>query len=218
MLKAMLWKEVRDLRGWFALAIVVQLYLAGVAMGLEFGPLRSGGGVPFVDDSITYYFVFVAMAFAAVVGLWQTLLESLRGTYAFLLHRPNPRGQLFGAKLLVGGVATFVVACLPVAMYSVWAATPGRHASPFFWQMSYWAWQLAVAMPIVYLGAFLSGLRPARWFGSLLLPLAGAFFCLVLTQSLVATWVWPLGIPICLVVEVLFIGVILYVAMVRDYS
>jgi len=218
MLKALLWKEVRDLRGWFVLAIVAQLYLAGVATGLDFGPLRAGGGVPFVDDFVTYYFFFVAFVFAAVAGLWQTLLESLRGTWAFLLHRPAPRNQLFGVKLLVGGSATLIVATLPVMLYAVWAATPGRHSSPFFWSMSGWAWQAAVAVPIVYLGAFMSGLRPARWFGSLLFPLAGSFLCLVLTQSLVATWAWPLGVPICLVVEALLVASIMYVAATRDYS
>lgn len=218
MLKTMLWKEVRDLRGWFALAMIAQLYLAGVATGVEFGPLRADGGVPFVDDFITYYFFIVALGFAGVAGLWQTLLESLRGTYAFLLHRPAPRSQLFGMKLLVGGLATLIVATLPVLLYALWAATPGQHASPFFWSMSGWAWQLAVAVPIVYLGAFLSGLRPARWFGSLLFPLAGSLLCFVLTQSLLATWIWPLGVPICLGVEALLVAAILYVAATRDYS
>jgi hypothetical protein len=218
MLKAMLWKEIRDLRGWFALAIVAQLYLTGVATGLEFGPLRAGGGVPFVDDFVTYYFFFVAIGFAVVAGLWQTLLESLRGTYAFLLHRPAPRSQLFGVKLLVGSLATFIVATLPVLIYACWAATPGNHASPFFWPMSLWAWQLAIATPIVYLGAFLSGLRPARWFGSLLFPLVGSLFYLVLTQGLMATWTWPLGVPVCLGVEALLVPVILSVAATRDYS
>ncbi len=218
MLKAMLWKEVRDLRGWFALAIVAQLFLAGVAMRLEFGPLRSGGGVPFVDEFVTYYFFVVALAFAAVAGLWQTLLESLRGTYAFLLHRPAPRSQLFGAKLLVGGLATLVVAGLPVLLYCLWAATPGTHPSPFFWQMSWWAWNLVAAMPIAYLGAFMSGLRPARWFGSLLFPLLGSLMFVALAQVLLATLAWPLGVPLSLTIEAALVAVILYVAATRDYS
>ena len=35
------------------------------------------------------------------------------------------------------------------------------------------AFQIWLLMPLVYLGAFASGIRPARWFGSRLLPLVG---------------------------------------------
>ncbi|MGE0535240.1 MAG: hypothetical protein AB7O68_09725 [Pirellulales bacterium] len=218
MLKTMLWKEARDLRGWFVLAVVLQLYLAGVATGLEFGPLRSARGIPFMNDFVTYYFFVIAFSFAVVAGMWQTLMESLRGTYAFLLHRPAPRSQLFGVKLLVGGAATVFVTVLPLLIYSLWAATPGTHASPFFWSMSWWAWNLAAAIPLVYLGAFLSGLRPARWFGSLLFPLAGTVMFVVLMQGLLATWVWPISVPLSLLLEAALVVVILYVAATRDYS
>ena len=42
--------------------------------------------------------------------------------------------------------------------------------------MTAWAWQLWLCMPLVYLGAFLSGIRPARWFGTRLMPLVAAGF------------------------------------------
>jgi ABC-type transport system involved in multi-copper enzyme maturation permease subunit len=214
----MLWKEVRDLRGWFALAMVVQLYLAAVAMGLKYGPLRESEAVPFLGAGAIQYFFFVALIFAAVAGLWQTLMESLRGTYAFLLHRPAPRSQLFGVKLLVGGLATLVVGAFPVLIYALWAATPGTHASPFFWEMSWWAWNLVVAIPMVYLGAFLSGLRPARWFGSMLFPLAATGMFAMFAQGMLATRVWPLGVPLSLAIEAALVAVILQVAATRDYS
>ena len=51
------------------------------------------------------------------------------------------------------------------------AAAPRTHPGPFEWSMTESALRLWLILPLVYLGAFFSGLRPARWFGSRLLPL-----------------------------------------------
>ena len=66
---------------------------------------------------------------------------------------------------------------------------PGKHASPFFWWMTATAWEAWGVIAIVYLAAFLAGIRPARWFGTRLLPLAAGG---VLAALLRLPMFWPL--------------------------
>ena len=153
-------------------------------------------------------------------GLWQTMWESGRGTFLFLLHRPLAREKLLGVKLLTGAAACLFVATFPVAWYAIWAATPGTHASPFTWSMTAWSWLWAVELPLLYLGAFLSGLRPARLFGSRFAPLAAGIALVLfaeLLSSQLSAW-WPAILLATLLVDACYALSILHVAATRDYS
>jgi hypothetical protein len=77
-------------------------------------------------------------------------------------------------------------------------------------------WRLAFLMPLLYLGAFLSGLRPARWFGTRLLPLVAAVVLLVLLDIL--PWWWSLGFPLAVLLYGLLVTNVCFVARVRDYA
>ncbi len=83
------------------------------------------------------------------------------------------------------------------------------------------AWRFCFGMPLLYLGAFLSGLRPARWYGTRLLPLvgAGAFaaLLLLLPVALVVRLPSSIFIPVLLGAYGLFVVSICHVARVRDY-
>ncbi len=216
MLKTLIWKEVRELLPLVLLALLVQFYLVCTAIGMRLGPLSPEPiAIPFISDSFTYWLFIVAGVVAAILGLWQTWWESSRGTFQFLLHRPAKREAMFGAKLLVGVAVWLAIAVLPVLCYALWAAAPGTHASPFEWSMTAWAWLLCAKMPLVYLGAFLSGLRPARWFGSRFFPLAASLVVLAILQLAP----WPLAALLaCLALEASYVLVILHVAATRDYS
>ena len=74
-----------------------------------------------------------------------------------------------------------------ILAYALWAATPGTHASPFFWWMTKPAWHVWTVLPAIYAGAFLCGVRSARWY-AWLLPLVGCgaiVFVLVMQP-----WLW----------------------------
>jgi hypothetical protein len=92
---------------------------------------------------------------------------------------------------------------------------PGFHAGPFEWSMSAPAWQLFSLIPLVYLGAFLSGLRPSRWFGTRLLPLATSLALLTLISQLAG---WMLGLSLSLALGGFLVANIRFVAQVRDYA
>lgn len=222
MLKALAWKECRDLLPVAALALLVQFYLVFTGTGIDTGILaflRIGqptNAIPFATDSVSHLFFFVAGAAAVGLGLWQTMLESSRGTFQFLLHRPIRRETILASKLVVGVLLCLAIAAIPTLLFALWAATPDTHASPFEWSMTSWAWQLCLQMTLIYLGAFLSGLRPGKWFGSRFLPLA-ASSATVFFLSMLGVQA-PIAVPLCVLLDICLFVVILDVAASRDFS
>jgi hypothetical protein len=220
MLKALVLKELRE-TGWIAaVALVAHLSFVAMFAGYPVVPFWSGRNievVPFVDGSFLTTFCFVSVALAVALGLRQTAVESGRGTWLFLLHRPAGMRRVFLAKFAVGGGLYLLSGLIAILAYAAWAGLPGKHASPFFWWMTANAWIAWGVITIIYLAAFLAGIRPARWFGTRLLPLAGAgplAMALVFVISL-----WPLlGIAaLCLIVAYL-VGLVLFTARNRDFS
>jgi hypothetical protein len=132
-----------------------------------------------------------------------------------LLHRPLLRTQLVGAKLLVGICLYLTVAALPILLYALWAATPGTHASPFEWSMTLESWKGWLTMTAIYLGGFLSGIRPGLWKGTRLLPLIVAVLLAILLT--VVPWVWAWGAVALAILDAILVTTIFYVARTRDF-
>lgn len=217
MLIALVRKELRETLGLAALALLAYLYFVTGEMGNSLVPIFRAPqtAVPFVGGGFLRSFCSVSVPLAIVLGLRQSAVESLRGTWLFLLHRPVGRGKLIGVKLAVGTAVYLICAALPILLYAWWAATPGTHASPFSWSMTRECWQAWLSIAALYFGAFLVGMRGARWFGSRLFPLVAAGLLVVLIQVL--PWWWPLGVASLLVLDGWLIASIVYVARVRDF-
>jgi len=221
-------KELKEMLPLIVLAALVQLWLLFGTLGLLpewLGNFNTGYIIPFLDPffdgDVVMAMALVGGALAIALGLGQTLWELFRGTFPFLLHRPLSRTKIFATKLLVGAGVWLALTVLPMAIYALWAATPGTHASPFAWWMTASAWQLCLNVLLVYLAAFLCGLRPARWYVSRLLP--GVFVGSLLLILQIAQFVFaPLGaavtLTILLVVCAGYVMAILCVAESRDYS
>lgn len=181
MWKALWWKELREGSLYAGLALLAQIQVLGAGMDLPLIPALGDGRqaeIPFVS----YYnfdrstnFTIIAVLTAIVLGLHQTLWESWRQTTLFLLHRPIPRQQIFLHKLAAGTVLLFAVTAIPLLIYCLWAATPGTHASPFYWSMTEKWWRSVMIAVVCYFGTFLTGLRTARWIGSRTWPAITAF-------------------------------------------
>jgi hypothetical protein len=172
--------------------------------------------VPFTGDEFLSFYLWVSVVFAIVLGFRQTVWESARGTFLFLLHRPLPRGRVMLTKLAAGLAVLLACASLPILLYGWWASVPGNHAGPFEWSMTAPAWRVALAYPLLYVGAFLSGLRPARWFGTRLLPLAGTVALLFALGQLPGRW--AVALPAAAVSYAALAANVCYVARVRDYA
>jgi hypothetical protein len=220
-MKALALKELREVVGIAAVALAGYLALVVSLMGAKVfywvpGMPSGTTGVPFADGDFTGFFTWVSVAFATALGFRQSTWESARGTFLFLLHRPVSRRAIFLTKLATGAGVFLLGASLPIVLYALWAAVPGHHPSPFAWSMTGPAWRLAFLMPLLYLGAVLSGLRPARWFGTRLLPLAASATFLVLLNVL--PWWWYFSFPLVILLYGLLVANICFVARVRDYA
>jgi len=227
-------KEIRECLWIATAALAAYLYLVARQTGWDAGVLnlvtdllgvvRIGVGVddvPFVsapgnEMRFVGQFAVVSALLAIVLGFRQTSGETLHGTYVLLFHLPAPRIRLVYGKLCVGLLVYLVCGTVPILLYGVWAATPGTHASPFYWSMTVPAWITWFSMTALYLAAFLSGLRPARWYGSRLAPLAACG--LPLPVVLVGDLPWWLAGLIVLVADVVLVICIRQVASERDYS
>ncbi len=221
MFRALVLKELRE-TAWIAL-VGLAVHLAFVANHCGYAILpfydarRDPEVIPFHNDSFLVPFVFVSIALAAALGLRQTVFESRGGTWLFLLHRPASMRRVLASKLAVGGGLYLVCGLIPILSYAVWAALPGHHASPFFWWLTASAWFAWAVIAVAYLVAFLSGIRPVRWFGTRLLPLAAGG--LIVGLPAIASNFSPLaGVVAFLLVPVWLFGLILFAARSRDFS
>lgn len=188
------------------------LFLSENQKRLPFGPHK----IPFVHNHLQFGVAIVAAAGAIALGFWQMLGESIRGTWLFLWHRPIPRANLMLTKLAAGGALLVLAAALPVLILALWAAVPGTHASPFVWEMTAHVFRLCFGATAIYLAACLCGLRPARWYGSRLLPLIPAALAMLWVYSTV--W-WPVtGWIVVAVVDVAYVAALLDAAQSREYS
>jgi hypothetical protein len=218
MLKALVVKELRETILIALAALVFYACYVAAGMGLRVTPYiyQSEQAIPFLGDGFIWNFALVSTGLAIALALRQSAWESVRGTFSFLLHRPVGWTSLLGTKIAVGLGLYLAFAAVPILIYAWWAATPGTHASPFFWSMTLPAWQAWISLTAVYLGAFLSGLRPARWLGSRLLPAAGVGGLVWCIQSLPCWWI--VGLAAILVLDFLVAVNILFVARSCDYS
>jgi ABC-type transport system involved in multi-copper enzyme maturation permease subunit len=218
MIKTLAIKELREIRGLSVVALILFLIWLSVQTGIEaLGSYwQAGNEVPFASDRAIILFAYVSGLFAVALGFRQSAWENGQGTYLLLLHRPIRRPIIFLTKILVGLSAYALCSLAPLVIYIWWAATPGHSPTPFAWSMTGLAWQIWYVLGLVYLGAFLSGIRPARWFGTRLLP----FFTAVVSATFLIVfplW-WPIGFPLSIVCYALFLANIWHVVDMRDYG
>jgi len=219
MFKAIAIKELREVAPLAAAALIVSAYCVVLLTGLNvltFEPYRVTA-IPFLDRSVFVTFVIVlGTSLAIALGLRQSAWESGTGTYLFLLHRPASRYWLMGAKLITGLLVLLATTAAPILAYALWAATPGNLPAPFRWSMTGTVWLLWFAMTIVYLGAFLSGLRPARWYATRLLPLVGIAPVMPIIFLLQSKWM--IGVAITILLDAILLAAIYRIAETREYS
>jgi hypothetical protein len=192
MIKALVLKELRESVGLLAIAALAAVWVVTELTGMQLLPWSRGAVAPFpfVIDQLGFYMWLVVGGLAIALGLKQSIWESWHGTYYFLLHRPMSRDLVFGTKLAVGLALVLIVAFATVLLYALWAASPDSHPTPFFWSMTIPAWQRCLSLTLLYLGAFFSGIRPARWFGTRLAPLAATLALVPFADSMPWWWLW----------------------------
>lgn len=218
-MNSLMHKELRETAGIVALGFAALFLVAVGCMGV--GPVASfvgsypRGQIPFIADGFLAQFGFASFGLAVALGFRQSLSEIVGDAHAFLLHRPVSRRRIYATKLAVGLLLQMTLTAAALVAYALWAATPGTHASPFEWSMTVPAWTLWLGMSGVYLGAFLSGIRPAAWIGTRLAPLAATTGLALAAVSAGPAWLsWP-GLIGC---NLVLAASILYVVETRDFA
>jgi|SRR5579863_2384523 len=220
MYKALVFKEWREL--WWTGAIAFGVLVCVVWN--EIGPYvdlerlviirHDINQIPFRSDDMQVGITSVSCCLAVVLGLWQTLGESMWGTWRYLRQRPISFPRLLLTKLSAGLGLLLVSTGIPFAAYLTWAASEGWHSSPFEWQMAEPTFCGWVGSTAVYLAAFLVGIREARWYGSRLWPFAPVVV-LYLYFGQFGMSSYPMG-AMTMVAAVALVGSILYAASERD--
>jgi len=215
---ALVWKELRESLAIAALGLLALFSVTMGNMGLSPMPgligSRNPGQIPFVEDSFLYQFGFVCCVLAIALGFKQSIGDLFGDAQLFVLHRPVTRARIYGTKITLGLAIYLLLAAAAVVAYSIWAASPGTHASPFEWRMTVSAWTIWLGMTTVYLGAFLSGIRPAAWLGTRLSPLASSAIAVILALVLPSFIAW-LGV---IAFDALLVLLILNVVETRDFA
>ncbi|MFM9960808.1 MAG: hypothetical protein ACKV2Q_06245 [Planctomycetaceae bacterium] len=174
--------------------------------------------IPFLDEAFEKPYSVVSMLLAVCLAVWQTANESRGGAWLYLLHKPVSRRAIVLSKLAAGLSVLLICSALPIVLYGAWAARPGTHPSPFEWSMTHETWRLWWSLPPLYLGTLLTLLRPARWFGTRLLPCVAGFGWMVYRESLGA-WLWPMWqeFGVVAAIDVVFAMCLLLVVREREY-
>jgi hypothetical protein len=184
---AILWKEIRENAIW---AVLAALALIGInyLFGGDFA-FKGSFDTFNATDLLYHYIEFwvepiitlgVGPVLATILGMMQVLPERRRDQWAFLIHRPLSHTALFWHKAAAGCFLYTVSlgGALLLLWYLKWVPI-GQHFPdvPFDWRfMLGGIANLLLGVPF-YFAAMLCVMRPARWYGSKLVPLLG---CLVL--------------------------------------
>ena len=189
MLMAMLWRSYTMMMNEAALGAVTLELNVHRLQPLESGMLQMG-------------LAWLCALFGAALGWMQIHSERHGDLWAFLVHRPTTRTEIFLAKIIAGLGIYAVVTCLPLACFIAWGRMPGHIAAPFEWPRVLHVFAFVLGGVAFYFAGLLTSLRQARWYASRGLALGMAF--LVMMAAVVPTWRrWQILLAMCLGIAVL---------------
>ena len=170
-LKAMFWKECRENGLWAVLgSLALSLGLAYAWFQQTPGPITPSMIWPQEKLILTLTAPLIGLA----LGLLQILPELRRDQWAFLVHRPASSTMLFLGKILPGLCLYLAATVLPLLGLTAWLASPTHVPAPFDARFTLAGWAAILSGLPFYGAGLLVALRPARWYGSRVLPLVAA--------------------------------------------
>ena len=130
------------------------------------GSVAAGSVQPLLAESVLTEAAFFCAIFGAALGWLQTRNEAHRDLWAFLIHRPISRTDIFRGKVAAGLCLYALGAGLPLLILIGITRMPGHVAAPFEWAMALPLLSIFLTGAVYYFGGLLTGLRQARWYGS----------------------------------------------------
>ena len=121
---------------------------------------------PLLSNTLLTEVAFFCAIFGVALGWLQTRNEAHRDLWAFLIHRPVSRTEIFQGKALAGLCLYLLGAGLPLLIFVAVVLTPGHVAAPFEWEMTLPLLAIFLSGIAFYFAGVLTGLRQARWYVS----------------------------------------------------
>jgi hypothetical protein len=185
-MRAVLLKELRENAKWSGAIFVVILMVV-------YGLMRRRNPYMMYALAEPPMLMFVPLV-GLLFGVVQSLFETKADNWAFVVHRPASRRQIFVAKSVAGLVLLYGALGLPCLIAAAWAARPGNLRITFAWPMLLPSLALVLSSGCYYFVGMIVTLRGARWWGTRLLPVAFAISCSL--GILVATEFWQAAIVV----------------------
>jgi hypothetical protein len=207
-MKALIQKDLREnlkvaLIGLviFSLLAVLAYQIGGAALaGLLAGRAAQINALqPLLSPNLLPEAAFLCPIFGAALGWLQSRNEAHRDLWAFLIHRPVTRSEIFLGKTIAGLCLYVIGAGLPLAILLAVARIPGRVAAPFEWAMVLPLFAFFLTGVAWYFAGFLTGLRQARWYASRSFGLGLAIIA-SMGVSLAESWQWLILIAVSVVI------------------
>src|ERR1035437_897807 len=155
---------------------------------------------PLLSSSLLTETAFFCAIFGAALGWLQTRNEAHRDLWAFLIHRPITRTEIFQGKAIAGLGLYLLGAGLPLAILVAIVQTPGHVAAPFEWEMVLPLVAIFLSGTAFYFAGLLTGLRQARWYVS---RSFGLGLAIAVAASVFGLPVWPALVFIVLAILIL---------------
>jgi hypothetical protein len=186
-MKALVSKELRENVKLAVLGLIIYALLL-VVQYRDYVASSAAMYHPLAGENLLWSTVWFSSIFGAVLGWLQLHNERRPDLWAFLLHRPMTRTEIFLAKTLAGLVLYAVVVGLPLLCFIIWALWPGHVAAPFEPAMLLPVAAYILAAIGCYFAGQLTGLRQARWYASRALGLGLALSAGLLMQFQAVWW------------------------------
>lgn len=165
-MKALIWKELRQLMLWGSLLLlaVTGLIVAILYTGFDHNPYQ------FPTKDLPATMILCAGGAALVLGLLQTILEVRRDQWAFLIHRGTPASQIFRAKVIAAAIYYGVIVLVPLVISIVWIRRGGIDHYPFTWALMVPTLSVIVASFGFYFAGVAAVVWKGPWYISRLFP------------------------------------------------
>lgn len=188
MFKSMLKKECVELAAPFLLAVASLVLLVGDAVIDSNRHLRAQGNW-MLDDDFVYPFLMISLVLAAIMGLIQSLSEDVQGTWRYVLALPGGWRRILTLKIGVGAAVWLCWGVVSTAICGLGVLVNAGPAGESWFRLADPLLRILVCVPVVYCGAFLTGLRRANWFFSRLAPGIGVMLCWFILPYLPQWWI-----------------------------
>ncbi len=207
-MKALIEKDLRENLKVALIGLVIFSLLAALAYqigsaalaGLLAGRAAQINALqPLLSPNLLAEAAFLCPIFGGALGWLQSRNEAHRDLWAFLIHRPVTRTEIFLGKTIAGLCLYVLGAGVPFAILVAVARIPGRVAAPFEWAMVLPLLAFFLTGVAWYFAGFLTGLRQARWYASRGFGLGLAIIA-SMGVSLVESWQWLILIAVAAVI------------------